>query len=338
MFKFAWPWIFTLLLLPWLMYWLLPAAQIKRSAALKIPFFNKLATVPSSDSLSKQDRQQHIYLYLMWCLLITALANPQQLGPPLPITQRGHDIFLAIDISGSMEIPDLQWHHHTTDRLSVVKHIAKNFIEQRTGDRIGLILFGSHAYLQTPLTFDRKTVQAQLADATIALAGPKTALGDAIALAVKRLISQPKTMRLLVLLSDGANNSGSLTPQQALMLAKQYHVRIYSIGLGADTLQVSNMFGSSTINPAADLDENMLKRLANETGGLYFRAKDSMTLKQIYHQIDQLEPVSHNNTIFRSIRYLYPWPLGMALLVSVLWLSYYSRCSFMIRTTEHTTS
>jgi len=318
MFKFAWPWSFALLIVPWLLQRILPHAKPQRSVSLRIPFFNSVTHSPPGTPTTLVSLTFFYWAYVLWILAVFALANPQWVGPPVPTEQQGHDMMLAIDISGSMEIPDLKWHHQAVDRLTVVKKLAKKFVAQRKGDRIGLILFGSYAYLQTPLTYDRNTVRLQLDDASIGLAGPQTAIGDAIALAVKRLMKQPQSMRLLVLLSDGANNSGTILPKQALSLAKEYHVRIYTIGLGADHLRLSSIFGDKVINPSADLDESLLKQLADETGGLYFRAKDTMSLADIYQQIDALEPVEHNAQVFRSIQYLYPWPLGTAMVLSLV--------------------
>ena len=323
MFKFVWPWSFLLLMIPWLLYRVFPQTKPQRSLSLKIPFFENVTKYQPSLASSLPHTNYFKWAYLLWTLIIFALANPQWIGAPLLLRQQGHDIMLAIDISGSMEIPDLTWHHQPIDRLTVVKKLAKKFVTQRKGDRVGLILFGSFAYLQTPLTYDRNTVRLQLNDASIGLAGPQTAIGDAIVLAVKRLMKQPNTMRILILLSDGANNSGKILPQQGLALAKQHHVRIYTIGLGADNLRVSSVFGSRMINPAADLDETLLKQLADETGGMYFRAKDTMSLEAIYKQIDALEPIIHEDRVFRSIRYLYWWPLGLAFITSLILVGFY---------------
>ena len=322
MLRFAWPYCLLLVFLPWLVYALLPAIKPSQTPALKVPFFHNLTALTVTHTQHSTRSAAWYWLYIVWCLLVIALANPQWVGPPQALAQRGYSMMLAIDISGSMEIPDMEWDGKAVDRFTAVKKIAKNFIKQREGDRIGLILFGTFAYLQTPLTFDRKTVTTQLEDASIGLAGPQTAIGDAIALAVKRLMKQDESMRILILLSDGANNSGIMPPKEALTLAKQNYIRIYTIGLGADHLRINSVFGSKVVNPAADLDEELLTTIAKKTKGHYFRAKDTLSLTKIYREIDRLEPIATKSAIFRPIQSLYSWPLGLAFILSILLVLY----------------
>ena len=151
----------------------------------------------------------------------------------------------------------------------------QDFINRRVGDRVGLILFGTQAYLQTPITFDRKTVQTLLDEAVIGLAGDNTAIGDAIGLAVKRLKNQPANSRVLILLTDGANTAGEVSPLKAAELAAANQLKIYTIGVGADEMIVRTFFGSRKVNPSRDLDENTLVKVAESTGGRYFRARNS---------------------------------------------------------------
>jgi Ca-activated chloride channel family protein len=205
----------------------------------------------------------------------------------------------------------------SASRLAAVKTIAGDFIERRRGDRLGLILFGDQAYLQTPLTFDRRTVHRQLDEAAIGLAGRRTAIGDAIGLAVKRLREQPQKNRVLILLTDGANTAGAVDPAKAAQLAQRAGVRIYTIGVGADTLLVQGLFGQQRI-ANRDLDEHSLTTIADTTGGRYFRARDSAGLEQIYRLLDRIEPVSHEQQTFRPVQELYAWPLGGALLLTLV--------------------
>jgi Ca-activated chloride channel family protein len=191
--------------------------------------------------------------------------------------------------------------------------VAADFIEHRQGDRIGLILFGEQAYLQTPLTFDLKTVQTLLSEAVIGLAGQATAIGDAIGLAVKRLRQHKHSNKVLILLTDGANTAGTVSPLVAADLAAKENLKIYTIGIGADEMIVRDFFGSRRINPSADLDEATLKAIAKKTGGKYFRARDTDELRQIYKLLDKLEPVEKDLQHFRPRIALYPWPLGAAL-------------------------
>jgi len=223
-----------------------------------------------------------------------------------------------VDISGSMEIKDMEINGKAVDRLSIVKVVLNDFIDRREGDRLGLILFGSNAYLQTPLTFDRETVRTFLNEAALGLAGKKTAIGDAIALAAKRLESNPAESRVLVLLTDGANTAGEIEPVKAAELAAQMGIRIHTIGLGADSMEVTSFFGSQRVNPSRDLDEDSLRKIADLTGGKFFRARNTGELEEIYTIIDQLEPTEKDPEIYRPQTSLYQWPLLAALILSLI--------------------
>jgi Ca-activated chloride channel family protein len=199
------------------------------------------------------------------------------------------------------------------DRLTAVKAVAGDFIERRTGDRVGLILFGQQAYLQTPLTFDRETVRTLLFEAAVGLAGRETAIGDAIGLAIKRLDETRAGERVLVLLTDGANTAGSIAPMKAAELAEQAGLRIHTIGVGADP---RSAFGLTLgRNP---LDEGTLQAIADLTGGRYFRAHDVNELQAIYGMLDELEPVQSDERTYRPVDELFAWPAAGALLLSVL--------------------
>ena len=227
------------------------------------------------------------------------------------------DLLLAVDVSGSMDHDDMQWEGEDIQRLALVKKLFGDFIEDRRGDRIGLILFGSRAYLQSPLTFDRHTVRTWLDEALINIAGPQTAIGDAIGLAVKRLRQRPADSRVLVLITDGANNGGEIEPKVAARLAAEQKVKIYTIGIGSDPQQ-SGIMGMLGLNPGVDLDEATLIDIAEQTGGAYFRARTSEELQRIEETLDQLEPAAQLPTRARPAKALYPWPLAAALLVSLL--------------------
>jgi Ca-activated chloride channel family protein len=192
-----------------------------------------------------------------------------------------------------------------------------DFLESREGDRVGLILFGSQAYLQAPLTFDRRTVRVWLDEARIGIAGKNTAIGDAIGLALKRLRMRPAQSRVLILVTDGANNGGEIDPLTAARLAASEGVKIYPIGIGADPEQ-SGTLGFLGVNPSLDLDEPALKAIAQATGGQYFRARDGKELQAIKETLDKLEPVTQQPTQARPAQALYHWPLAMALLLSML--------------------
>ncbi|MCF6218339.1 MAG: VWA domain-containing protein [Gammaproteobacteria bacterium] len=327
MFEWAWPLMGLLLPLPWLLRRLLPAVKNQQHAALRVPFFNELqqlTTQQPSTQTTKFNRSPWLAI-LIWCCLVLAIMRPQWLGEPVATPLTGRDLLMAVDVSGSMEVPDLTLGGESVDRLTVVKVIGGEFIQQRLGDRVGLILFGSQAYLQTPLTHDRHTVTQMLNEAQIGIAGKATAIGDAIGLAIKRLRDRPDQSRVLILLTDGDNTAGEVDPREAARLAAEDNIKIYTIGLGAESMQVPGFFGSRTVNPSADLDEALLSEIAALTGGRYFRAKESAQLSEIYQLLDQLEPSEGESEYYRPREELYLWPLGLALILSLCFAGYRGR-------------
>ncbi|HTN31249.1 MAG TPA: VWA domain-containing protein [Pseudomonas sp.] len=318
MFEFAWPWIFLLAPLPWLLRALLPPAD-SGEAALKVSFLDELQDLSSQHARggSLPAWRQQLPFMLVWLCLLLAAARPQWLGERLPIPASGRDLLVAVDVSGSMDYPDMQWQDQSISRLGLVQQLFGEFIEQRRGDRVGLILFGSQAYLQAPLTFDRRTVRTWLEEARVGIAGPNTAIGDAIGLAVKRLRDQPAQSRVLVLITDGANTGGTLAPLTAAQLAADNDVTLYSIGIGALPGQ-SRGLGVFALAPGLDLDEPGLQAMAELTGGQYFRAHSSAALQDIGRTLDRLQPVAQHSLPARLTRELYAWPLAAALLFSLL--------------------
>jgi Ca-activated chloride channel family protein len=316
MIDFAWFWMFLALPLPWLVRHLLPPAEDSAGSALRTPFLDELGGLPSARR-ARAGRPARLWLAVAaWVLLVSAAARPQWLGEPIEQAVSGRDLMLAVDLSGSMEIRDFLLEGKQVDRLTATQWVAGQFIERRVGDRLGLILFGERAYLQSPLTFDRKTVHVLLNEAVIGLAGDKTAIGDAIGLAVKRLRENPSDQRVLILLSDGANTAGTVAPLQAAELAARAGLKIYTIGIGADEMVVRDFFGSRRVNPSQDLDEPTMRGIAEKTGGRYFRARDTAELEEIYRLLDQLEPAERDKRYYRPHTELYPWPLAAALLLA----------------------
>jgi Ca-activated chloride channel family protein len=223
-----------------------------------------------------------------------------------------------------MGTEDMQVQGDFIDRLSVVKAVIAKFVEARNGDRIGLVLFGTSAYLQAPLTFDLKSVNRLLIEAPVGIAGGKTAIGDAIGLAVKRLRKRPNEEKVLILLTDGANNVGEVEPKVAAELAARDGIKIYTVGVGADEMRMPGIFGTlggRVTNPSADLDEDTLKGIADVTGGKYFRARDPQALIQIYAIIDELEPVEQESEVYRPVQALFYWPLGLSIVLLSLLLA-----------------
>ena len=311
----AWPWLALLLPLPWLVRRALKALPQQSLQALRVPWYG-LVTGHQAGHM-----KQPVLVALatvVWLLLLAAAVRPQWVGEveTLPVT--GRDLLLAVDISGSMDTQDMILDQRAVNRLVVVKRVASEFIERRRGDRVGLILFGSRAYLQTPLTFDTQTAALLLEESEIGLAGRETAIGDAIGLAVKRLRDDAASKRVLILLTDGANTSGEVQPLQATEFAAREGMTIYTVGVGADEMMVQDFFGTRLVNPSADLDEDALRAIAERTGGAYFRARDVKSLEEIYLQLDELEPVESDQETIRPVDELFYWPLSAAFVLVLL--------------------
>lgn len=311
--EFAWPWLALALPLPWLLRRFLRPASPGQALHLPHPGL-RLARAETVDARWRP----HLLLALAWFCLVGAAMRPQWVGPPQAQQRSGRSMMLAVDLSGSMRTDDMRLAGHPVSRFGAVEAIASDFIARRSGDELGLVLFGSRAFLVTPLTYDLSAVTAQLQGAAVGLAGTETAIGDAIAVSVKRLAALPQEARVLVLLTDGVNNAGSIAPPEAAKAAKAAGVRIYTIGIGADRMTVPDFFGSRTINPSADLDVGMLTSIANDTGGRFFRATDSAELADAYRAIDALEPMPQSGPALRPRHELFRWPLGAAALLFAL--------------------
>ena len=315
MWSLAWPWALIALPLPLLARVLLPEARGLAEAGLRVPNLGGFKTLKDRSDAEQLLNWRVLLAVLAWCLLVLAAARPERIGDELDVPVAGRNLMLAVDLSGSMDQKDFELAGRRVDRLTATKAVASDFITRREGDRIGLILFGERAYLQVPLTLDRDTVKILLLEAEIGLAGEKTAIGDAITLAVRRVHEQEDDAgeQVLVLLTDGANTAGQIQPLKAAELAQQIGLRVYTIGIGAETMDVSSLVGGRrNINPSADLDEETLTQIAQQTGGRYFRATDTGSLQNIYSLLDELEPVEEPESGFRPIKSYYFWPLGMA--------------------------
>lgn len=315
MWSLAWPWVLLALPLPLIANKLLPESPDLRDAGLHVPSLSGFAMLIDR-SQAEQLLNWRLWLAVIaWILLVIAAARPERIGDELDVPVSGRNLMLAVDLSGSMDQKDFVLGGRRVDRLTATKAVASDFISRREGDRIGLILFGERAYLQVPLTLDRETVKILLLESFIGLAGEKTAIGDAITLAVKRIHDQELDAgeQVLVLLTDGANTAGEVPPLKAAQLAAQVGLRIYTIGIGAEQLEVSSLIGGRrNINPSADLDEKTLTGIAELTGGRYFRAVDTAALQDIYRLVDELEPVARPEAGFRPVKSLYYLPLAGA--------------------------
>lgn len=314
---FAWPWLLCALPLPWLVRWLLPPRR-SASAALRVPYGTRIDAIATARGHSVQGRGPGVLAWLAWALLCLAAARPQQLGPAIAPPQMGRDLMLAVDLSGSMSEEDMELGGDVVDRLTAAKAVLADFLDRRAGDRIGLLVFGDRAYALTPLTLDRDSVRDQLADSVVGLAGRATAIGDAIGLAVKRLRAQPAGQRVVILLTDGVNTAGALTPAKAAELAESENVRVHTIAFGGEGGLSIFGFRLPMQGGGEEIDEAGLQRIAQQTGGRFFRARDTESLAGIYAEIDRLEPVQRPGQSVRPRIERYAWPLGGALALALL--------------------
>jgi len=320
MWSLAWPWMLLALPLPLLVRYLMPAIIGTQDAGLKVPSFKTFAVLDDRSEVEQLMNWRFWLAIIAWLMLVLAAARPERIGDELDVPVSGRNLMLAVDLSGSMDAKDFELGNRRVDRLTATKAVASDFIGRREGDRIGLILFGERAYLQVPLTLDRETVKVLLLEAFIGLAGEKTAIGDAITLAVKRIHDQGEDAdeQVLILLTDGANTAGEIDPIKAADLAQQIGLRIYTIGIGAEQMVVSSITGGMRrVNPSADLDEATLTQIADMTGGRYFRAKDTAALQDIYRLLDDMEPVAEPEAGFRPVKSHYHWPLAGAFTLAV---------------------
>ena len=314
---FAWPWLLAGIPLPWLVHALLPARP-SQVPALRVPWGDRLRKVASGGLLQATSRSFPWLAMLAWSLLCVAAARPQDLGPPIAPPQVGRDMMLAVDLSASMGEEDMELGGRLVDRLTAAKAVLADFLDRRVGDRIGLVVFGDRAFALTPLTLDRDSVRQQLDASVVGLAGRATALGDAIALSTKRLQQQDTEQRVLIVLTDGVNTAGVLEPAKAAQIARDAGVRIHAIAFGGEGGGALSVFGFSLPTGGDEVDEAGLQKIAQLTGGRFFRARDTEALAGIYAEIDALEPVKRQGQAVRPKIERYPWPLGLALAVGVL--------------------
>ena len=320
MLEFKLLWALLALPLPLLVYWLVPRAK-QEQTAVRVPFYQNLQAIEQQHQRKANKQPVKIAgTTLIWTLLVLAAAQPTWIGDPISLPTEGRDLMLAVDLSESMRMEDMQAGNDYVNRLVAVKAVINDFVERRKGDRLGLILFGSQAYVQAPLTFDRDTVKRFMKESQIGFAGPQTAIGDAIGLAVKRLRKRPGDRHVVILLTDGANTAGEVQPLAAAKFAAEQNITIYTVGVGADEVIRKSFFGLSQrkFNPSRDLDEKTLQQIAALTGGKYFRARNPEQLLQIYRLVDQLEPIADDSKTFRPIKSLFHWPLGIAAALSLL--------------------
>ena len=317
MLQLAWPWMLAAVVAPFLVARLAPRAPDGAGAPIRVPYFEE-ALAWSRRPAGPGPRLRRAVALLAWCALTLAAARPQWVGDPVSLPVQGRDLMLALDLSGSMRERDMKSRTGFEARLDVVKRVAGDFVARRAGDRVGLILFGTRAYLQTPFTLDLDTVSEMISETVLGLAGEQTAIGDAIGLAVKRLRERPTEDRVLVLLTDGADTASRVDPLSAARFAAAEEITIHAVGVGADEEVAARWFGTRHRRARSVLDESTLETIAGMTGGRYFRARDTAELEEIYRLIDELEPIAGDDEVFRPTRDLYHWPLGVSVILFVL--------------------
>ncbi len=306
-FDLVWWWSLLLLPLPLVIYYFAPAA--KHQSPIYLPY------VPShGQGNAPKNGLAKIIAAIVWVTLVAAMARPVWYGEPVTTQPKHRDLMLVLDLSYSMSKEDMLDDGDYVDRLTAVKKVVSDFASKREGDRLGLVLFADHAYLQTPLTLDRKTIAEQVNQLVLRLIGEKTAIGEGIGLATKTFVDSDAPQRVMVLLSDGSNTSGVLDPLEAAKIAQKYNATIYTIGVGAGEMVVKEFFMTRKVNTAQDLDEKTLMDIAQVTGGQYFRARDAKELATIYDTINSLEPISQATQTWRPQKEWFPLPLSIALL------------------------
>lgn len=305
--NFLWPWIFILLPIP--LWFEFQRESHSHVASIEISPRLAFALNDVNENNASLFNIDKMLAWLIWLSLLTAIAQPGK--PDIATVQpaSGRAISVVIDLSGSMEREDFEWQGEITNRLSVVKAAAAEFIQARNGDRVSLVLFASEAYIASPLTFDLTAVQHQLAVAGIGMAGRATGIGDALGLAIQSLADDPSTEKAIVLLSDGTNNAGAVEPESAAALAAERGVRVHTIAMGSDRERED----AYSMAPSADLDEDTLKQIAQRAGGQFYRAKTSQDLTEIYTTIDKLETAEADTPPIVVRQDLRHWPLYVLL-------------------------
>ena len=293
--------------------YLLPVVYLSRRVALRVPFIGNLAKASGEKTTRKQayskaSRWQILVACLVWALVVAALMKPVYIGQPITKTISQRDLIIAVDLSDSMKTRDmLDGHGNKISRIEAVKEVLQKFLRDRKGEKIALIVFGSSAFLQAPFTDDLDTLEAMLDQMQVSMAGPQTAIGDAISLGVK-LLNKVKTRdRLIILLTDGTDTSSKIPPKKAAILASENKIEIITIA-----------FGSEQYRGKYPIDTTTLRFIAKHTHGRYFYARDKQSLTGITDEINKLKPREVKKFSYRPTRDLFIYPAALALLILVL--------------------
>ncbi len=312
MLELAYPLLLALLPLPWLVSHVLPAYR-ERVAAIRVPFFDAITQaagvhVGEGSVIRKRSKLRFLLLNLSWILLVTALAKPQWVGEAITRTEAARDVMLAIDVSGSMDYVDFEddGEKKKVQRLDAVQEVVDQFVASREQDRIGLIVFGSKAFLQLPFTRDLTTARQMVSLMDVGIAGPRTAIGDAIGLSIRSFEDSAIDQRLLILLTDGNDTASQMTPVNAAAIARTQGVEIFTIGVGDPEATGEDR-----------VDFSVLQDISSRTGGQFFRADNVSALTNIYRRIDEMVPSEVKTQTWRPRQSLVHWPLAAILLLGV---------------------
>jgi Ca-activated chloride channel family protein len=313
--EFAFAWAVLALPLPLLLWWGLPPHR-ERASALRVPFFADIVAAsgvqPGSGAVVRRRRRtQAALLWFIWLLLVVALMRPNWVGEPIVRTEVARDIMLAIDLTGSMDYRDFPGRDgQPISRHRAVQQVVKAFIAERESDRVGLIVFGDKAYIQLPFTRDLATASTLVDLMAVAMAGPQTALGDAIGLSIHAFESSSIEERILILLTDGNDTASRMTPINAAAIAERNGVEIYTIGIGDPQATGEDR-----------VDFSLLADIAGRTGGEFFNAEDENALAAVYQRIDEATAAEVNTESWRPRQSLVVWPAGAALLIGLATLA-----------------
>lgn len=312
MLRFAYPWLALLLPLPVLVYYLLPAYAAPR-AAVRVPFFTDLARLSGAEAregagVSRRGLWRTLVLAACWCLAISALMRPQWTLPPVHRDQPARDLLLLVDLSGSMDTADFtDASGKKVNRLTAVKQVLDEFLAQREGDRVGVVVFGNAPFALVPFTTDLKLARQLLGEMQVGMAGPRTVFGDAIGLGINLFAKSTAPARTMIALTDGNDTASSVPPAEAARIAHDKGVVIHTVAVG---------------DPAAageeKLDEGALRDVATVTGGGYYRALDREQLAGIYQRLDAVEARKVETVSFQPKVELYWLPLAALTVLSML--------------------
>ena len=311
MLEFAYPLAFWALPLPLLVWWLMPP-QRERVSALRVPFFEQIAEAAGSEARAGAVvmRRRWLQLFaaaLVWLLLVAGLAKPEWVGEPIVRTEAARDIMLALDLSGSMDYHDFPGEDgNDVSRFEAVQRVVDQFVAERESDRIGLIVFGTKAYLQLPFTRDLETARALVELMEVGMAGPKTALGDSIGLAINAFKDSEVDDRLLILLTDGNDTASKMTPINAADIAKLNDIEVHTIGIG-----------NTEATGEDRVDFEVLAAIARRTGGAFYNAEDETALEAVYRRIDEIAVADVRTQSWRPRDSLVHWPAGFAVILTL---------------------